>query len=163
MNIIIKNMTEKFAIEILTWKYERPYDMYNNVLSGDAIIELLDRSYKAITDENHNLIGFYCVGKSAQVPAGRKYQAYVDDCIDLGIGMKPELTGQGYGTHFLAQILEYITKHDEKRDIRLTVATFNKRAIHLYEKFNFIKKMTFHRDDTEFITMIKENTNEVSR
>ncbi|MDF2788980.1 MAG: family N-acetyltransferase [Neobacillus sp.] len=40
--------------------------------------------------------------------------------------------------------------------IRLTVAIFNQRAIHLYTKLGFVKKVEFNRDTTEFITMVKK-------
>ena len=39
--------------------------------------------------------------------------------------------------------------------LRLTVALFNKRAIHLYEKLGFVKAIEFSTP-TEFITMLKK-------
>ncbi|MFD2042943.1 GNAT family N-acetyltransferase [Ornithinibacillus salinisoli] len=155
MNLVTKKMTEKNAIDILTWKYEKPYDLYNNVLSGDAILELLDGSYKVITDTHNRTVGYFCLGRAAQVPAGDQFQVYKADCIDVGIGMKPELTGKGNGEKFFSHILESIYQEHPNTDIRLTVATFNERAIHLYEKFGFIRLQTFNRETTEFITMIK--------
>lgn len=81
-------MTESYAIEILGWKYDKPYDLYNNVLSGKAIMELTRHSYVAIL-ANEEVIGFYCTGKDAQVPAGNHVGAYDEDYIDIGLGMKP--------------------------------------------------------------------------
>lgn len=150
-----RKMTEQYAIEILGWKYEQPYELYNNVLSGEAILELTRHSYKAILSEM-KVVGFYCTGIDAQVSAGHEVGAYQDDCIDIGLGMRPNLTGKGLGTKFLHYILKEL-QAEYKGCIRLTVADFNKRAIHLYEKFNFVERHTFLRNDMKFIVMVKED------
>ncbi|WP_042149498.1 GNAT family N-acetyltransferase [Paucisalibacillus sp. EB02] len=155
MELSTRKMTDEYAIEILGWKYESPYDLYNNVLSGEAILELTRHSYKAILSDE-KVVGFFCTGKDAQVPAGHEFGAYKDDCIDIGLGMRPDLTGNGLGSKFLHYILEKI-QHEYDGCIRLTVADFNKRAIHLYEKFNFVKKQAFLRKDMKFIVMVKED------
>lgn len=148
-------MTEKIAMEILGWEYTRPYDFYNNELTSDAIGEMLDNPYYAVVEINDELVGFFCMGKSAQVPMGNQYGAYKKDMIDIGFGMKPEYTGKGNGATFLSHILRFIQESFPDTAIRLTVATFNKRAIHLYEKFGFVKEINFHTDSAPFITMVK--------
>lgn len=148
-------MTDEHAIEILGWKYEKPYDFYNNVLSGEAIIDMTKDTYKAIVADDE-VIGFYCVGEDAQVPAGHQVMAYKETCMDIGLGMRPDLTGKGLGTAFFQYILQDISKV-YKGKLRLTVADFNKRAIHLYEKFYFMKKTEFWRDDLKFIVLVKED------
>jgi [ribosomal protein S18]-alanine N-acetyltransferase len=100
-------------------------------------------------------LAFFCIGDAAKVPIGIQFGAYSEEFIDIGIGMKPELTGHGYGITFFSFILEHIKDHFKDIPIRLTVAKFNQRAIHLYEKFGFIKKMEFKKDPTAFITMVK--------
>ncbi|RDW17595.1 GNAT family N-acetyltransferase [Oceanobacillus arenosus] len=155
MKLSIQKMTEKYAVEILCWKYEKPYDFYNHVLTSDAILELVTNKYFVVLDEYNQLVGYFCIGKSAQVPAGVQYGAYKEDFIDVGIGMKPEFTGKGMGSEFFAQILEFIEAQNKNGAIRLTVATFNERAINLYEKLGFVKKMTFERRKMDFITMVR--------
>ncbi|SHG18669.1 GNAT family N-acetyltransferase [Ornithinibacillus halophilus] len=156
MSYIIKKMTQKHAIEILTWKYEKPYDFYNNVLSGDALLELQNGSYRTVHSPTRELIGFFCFGSSAQVHSKNHKEIYKDNCLDIGIGMKPERTGQGNGHLFFANILQCIEEEFPKSVIRLTVASFNKRAIHLYEKFNFVQVHEFSNSRATFITMIKK-------
>jgi len=68
--------------------------------------------------------------------------------------MKPELTGKGYGSEFFSFILNQL-QQESHSPLRLTVATFNTRAIHLYEKLGFTKVMEFTAS-TEFITMKKD-------
>jgi [ribosomal protein S18]-alanine N-acetyltransferase len=151
-----RSMTEKHAVEILSWKYGKPYDFYNNVLSGDALLEMTNGSYHVILAGNHHIIGFYCTGKSAQVPAGDLVHAYRENCLDIGLGMRPDLTGKGLGTDFFYFVLAEI-QQCYKGGIRLTVAEFNRRAIRLYEKFHFVKQGEFLKGDTKFITMKMEN------
>lgn len=68
--------------------------------------------------------------------------------------MKPELTGKGFGTEFFTFILNQIQQNNQY-PLRLTVAKFNTRAIHLYEKLGFKKSMEFTATSA-FITMLKQ-------
>ncbi|WP_442599601.1 GNAT family N-acetyltransferase [Neobacillus sp. D3-1R] len=155
MSLFTKDMNEVYAKEILTWKYEAPFDFYNIDFSDEALEELLNNNYFAIVNDTNQLIGFFCFGKAAQVPIGERYGAYTEDMVDFGLGMKPDLTGQGKGFEFLTFILDSI-RETEKKPLRLTVASFNKRAIKLYEKLGFVKEMTFLLKETEFDTMIQK-------
>ncbi|WP_337017948.1 GNAT family protein [Oceanobacillus massiliensis] len=155
MSLRIGKMNQHHAVEALCWKYEEPYDFYNNILTSDAIMELLSNKYYAVFDTYNELVGFFCTGRSAQVPAGDPYGVYKEDCIDIGLGMKPELTGKGKGFEFFSTILRFAEENHKSHDVRLTVATFNTRAIHLYEKLGFIKQMEFSTHEADFITMIK--------
>jgi [ribosomal protein S18]-alanine N-acetyltransferase len=156
MDFISKIMNESYAKEILLWKYDTPYDFYNNELNDEALAELLNGDYVAIVDETNQLFGFFCTGISSQVPAGIQHDAYSVEMIDIGLGMKPEFTGKGYGTEFFTFILQSIQDlHGKELPLRLTVATFNKRARNLYEKFGFVENVSFYLNDTEFTTMIR--------
>lgn len=154
MQFYIREMNEMYAADILNWKYEKPYDFYNNDLCHESLKEFLENPYYAIVNDQDELVGFFCTGTSAQVPKGYDYGAYLDECIDVGIGMKPELTGKGSGSEFFSFILNQL-QQENASPLRLTVATFNKRAIHLYEKVGFKKVMNFTAS-TEFITMKKD-------
>lgn len=153
MHLVKRYMNLDYAVEILKWKYEEPYELYNDVLNSEAIDEMLEKRYFIIVEQNNEIIGYFCTGESAQVPAGDKVDAYEETCIDIGIGMKPNLTGKGFGSTFFSFILQDIQKTHPKISMRLTVATFNERAIHLYEKFGFEKQKKFDSDAAEFITM----------
>ncbi|MBM7600360.1 RimJ/RimL family protein N-acetyltransferase [Virgibacillus halotolerans] len=156
MELFTENMTEKYTKEILNWKYAKPYDFYNNALSNNAVKEMLENTYYVLVDQQGILIGFYCVGVAAQVPAGNQCGVYQEEQIDIGFGMKPGLTGKGNGSAFLSYILSSIHEGFPGTDIRLSVATFNKRAIHLYGKFGFVKAKEFQTENTNFITMVKQ-------
>jgi len=145
-----EEMTRKLASEIVKWKYEKPYDLYN--YDVDDIEELMSGSYHGILNENHTLVGYFCTGKEAQVPAGSLLRAYDDfSFIDIGLGMRPDLTGKGKGHAFLSFIISQVGL----ANLRLTVATFNKRAIKLYEKVGFVQigdSFTNGRTDFQVMT-----------
>lgn len=155
MSIYIENINEEKAKEILSWEYVKPYDFYNNEITEENIKELLDGTYYALMSDQHQLIGFFCMGKNAQVPIGNKYSVYSDDFIDMGLGMAPQLVGKGNGFTFCSFILSYIEENYKAIPIRLTVAKFNQRAIHLYEKLGFDAKDEFSTDFADFMTMVK--------
>ncbi|MFZ7942673.1 MULTISPECIES: GNAT family N-acetyltransferase [Bacillaceae] len=154
MRLFVKKMDEIFAEEFLTWKYEAPYDFYSNEYSAGAIAELLNGSYSVILDDQNKIFGFFCIGESAQVPISSDFEIYAKGYVDVGIGMNPVFTGQGRGLLFFSFILDYIKAKYGDTPIRLTVAAFNNRAIHLYEKIGFVKEKEFIHGDVLFITMI---------
>lgn len=155
MKLYIDKMSIDVASDILGWTYDEPYDFYNNELNPEAVSEMLKGSYFSVLDIDKRLIGFFCLGSAAQVP--NDLYIYSQDYIDIGIGMRPEYTGQGNGTSFLTVVLSYINNTFENLPKRLTVAKFNQRAIRLYEKFGFSQEIEFSKGSTEFITMIQRN------
>ena len=155
MKLVSTKMTRDLAMKILSWKYEPPYDLYNNEVIEESIKELIDEGYIAVKDDTGSLIGFYCTGSSAQVPAGRVIGVYREPAIDIGIGMIPGLTGKGNGFNFLSFVLKELKGENKNHSIRLTVAAFNRRAIKLYENLGFNKVAEFRNEINEFITMVK--------
>jgi len=158
MGYIIRKMTKRQAEDISTWKYDEPYSIYDMDGSKEILYELLDGSYYAVTNEKDELTGYFCFGDAAQVPGGKQCEAYLgDDVIDIGLGMRPDLTGKGMGLNFLYKGLKFVKEAFSSRHIRLTVATFNKRAIKVYEKLGFKKEKIFKsktkKGDLEFMSM----------
>lgn len=145
------------AAEIISaWKYPKPYDIYSMGSDAETVNELMNCNYYCIF-ESSELVGYYCAGKAAQVPTELSKPIYADcNYIDIGLGMKPELTGNGQGKRFFAYILKCIKNSYADKKLRLTVATFNKRAIHLYQSFGFKKHFTYTNPntDTEFMIML---------
>ncbi|SDN26848.1 Ribosomal protein S18 acetylase RimI [Fictibacillus solisalsi] len=156
MQLTVKPSNEGHAREISHWSYEAPYDFYNMDGRRESMNELLENHYSVVLDEKDKLVGFFCTGKSAQVPAGKRVGAYEkEDELDIGLGMNPELTGQGNGSIFLPFILGYLEGQLSNRAYRLTMASFNQRAIRLYQKFGFREIMAFHREKVKFIVMVR--------
>ncbi len=80
------------------------------------------------------------------------------DAVEIGLGLRPELTGRGLGLEFLRAGIEYVrTRFDAERVI-LNVAAFNERAIKVYERAGFRETGRHTRQfdrwgDVEFVEM----------
>lgn len=134
--------------DILTWKYDGIYSFYDNSIQKEKIewIESFidsDDNF-SIYNEQNELVGncsFY----------------YIEEFFCLGVQMRPELTGKGFGTEFVRAIINFGKKKYNLSYIDLTVAKFNKRAIKIYEKvgFKIIEEIvnTIRGNDYDFLIM----------
>jgi RimJ/RimL family protein N-acetyltransferase len=149
-------MTEKNARAIIAWRYEAPYDVYNVAAAPDVdIIQeylLPENAYYSIHDTHDYLIGYCCFGQDARVPDG----VYQDNALDVGLGLHPDLTGNGNGPEFVRAILDFGLKQYAPQAFRMTVAAFNKRAIRVYQKLGFtpVTSFTRSRDGEPFVIMM---------
>ncbi|MCP8970388.1 GNAT family N-acetyltransferase [Ectobacillus ponti] len=150
-----QQIDEQAAQQISQWTYEPPYDLYSG--DGSAVLqeEMLENKYRVVYEGEH-IIGYFCTGWAAQVPVGAALGLYEEDRLDLGIGMRPDLTGQGRGQAFFSFVLDQVQDRFPGQPLRLTVAAFNGRAIRLYEAFGFRPQHVFSRGDTVFHVMIQE-------
>lgn len=132
------------AREILNWQYPEPYDFYDPPRTRHAdeyVREFLNPvfNFHAVMDAHGGLVGFCSFGIDGQVPGGD----YSEEALDIGLGMRPELTGRGLGNNFFDSILKYAARTLNPVRYRLTVANFNRRAINLYGKFGFTLQSEF--------------------
>ena len=143
-NYRLKPLEERHAWDILSWEYPFPYDFYNPSVDYHQkhyVRQFLnpDLKFHAVIDARGKMIGFCSFGSDGQVLGGD----YSDEALDIGVGMRPELTGQGKGVAFFDVILDYAIATLSPEFIRLTVAKFNLRALKLYKKFGFELKDEF--------------------
>ncbi len=136
MDVTVEPMDRAVALQISSWKYNEPFDFYN--MDDDAgMNELLDGTYFKVL-EKEMLSGYCCFGKSAIVPIGLQFGAYPENgSVDVGLGMRPDLTGHGSGYAFVSAVLEFARSEYNSDQFRLTVAQFNARAIAVYNKLGF--------------------------
>ena len=57
--------------------------------------------------------------------------------MDIGLGLHPDLTGRGLDGSFLQARLDYACARFSPERFTLSVATFNTRAITVYERAGF--------------------------
>ena len=149
------------AEKIITWRYEEPFSIYNIEFSEENLEELVNGTYYSVHGSN-KLIGYFCFGEAAQVPAGKQLGVYNSkDFTDIGLGMRPDLCGQKLGYSFLREGLKFARSQLSANNFRLTVAAFNQRAIKVYRRSGFEKVTSFERiADKKKITfevMIRKN------
>lgn len=148
-------ITRPDAEEISRWRYPEPYATYN----GDpaSVPGLLDPryNYHAVTGPGGELVGYFCFGADATVPAGRRLGLYDEDALDVGLGMRPDLTGRGLGPGFVRAGLRFARRTFSPPAFRLTVAAFNGRAVKVYEKAGFEVVRAFGDGGTEWLLMAR--------
>lgn len=152
-------MTDAYAREIVAWRYPGQYDIYNvDDAEAEADVQvLLDPryAYYAVTDSAGFLVGFCCFGIDAQVPGG-DYQDL--GALDVGLGLRPDLAGQGRGLGFLEAILDFARRERGATHFRATIAVFNQRSRRVFEKAGFVETQRFVSASArplEFVVMTK--------
>jgi RimJ/RimL family protein N-acetyltransferase len=136
------------ARKIIQWRYPPPYDLYD--LTDESLGGLLnpDYRYHQVENEHGELVGFSCFGEDARVPGGY-YRVGEPTILDIGVGLKPELTGQGRGRDFVSSILEYGIKTYQPKKLRATIAKFNQRSLSTFQNLGFVIDKVFTRDLVE--------------
>ena len=77
--------------------------------------------------------------------------------VEVGLGLRPELTGKGLGRGFLLAGLNFARGAFAPEGFRLSAATFNERAIKVYEGVGFVHGRTYQHETNggvyEFLKM----------
>jgi len=143
---------------ILGWRYDPPYDVYDlNVDRSDrALVFFLNpkSNYFTIKDTKGGLDGYWCFGKSARVVGG----SYWGRAIDLGLGIRPDLTGRGIGFQYVEAVVEFLTRSCTKVPLRVTIASFNRRAQRVWERadFRLVQRFFCRSDDMPYVILRRE-------
>jgi ribosomal-protein-alanine N-acetyltransferase len=147
-----KPMNESHAQAIANWHYEGIYAFYDMDQDLADMAELLDPhnwadKYYTVVNEYEELVGFFSFEKE-------------DEEIVVGLGMKPDCTGKGLGQAFVAAGLEFARQKFHPTSFSLSVATFNQRAIRVYEQVGFKPDGVFMNETNgsqyEFLRMVRE-------
>ncbi len=120
---------EGYGREVATWHYDPPYDFYDLASDPDDKAAMHDPAraahYRAVlADGEGQLDAFW-------------YFDWPDDAVEVGIGLRPDLTGLGHGEAFLSAQLAYAAQAWQPATFRLFVADWNERAVRLYERRGF--------------------------
>ena len=114
------SVPERAAIE--SWRYPPPYDTYDfdGPIEGEHV-----GAY-----EGEELVGYVCFGEPARVQGMRDEPGLVD----VGWGLRPDLTGQGLGPRLIEAALAL---HPGARH-RIAVYAWNERAQRAPAKCGFV-------------------------
>ena len=155
-------MNKANARAILYWRYDPPYDLYNSDPdhAEEDVRVLLDPqyAYHTLTDKRGDLVAYCCFGPDAQVPG----VDYGLNALDIGMGVRPDLTGQGHGLKYAQAVLDFGRRTFAPSACRVTVAEFNKRALRVWDKVGFRAVQRFQRegDGRTFVVLMREMDSE---
>jgi len=135
-------LNEQWAEELCSWHYEPPYDFYSwkdwdqmrlhGHEFGDPVIRSLQ--YAGVLDTNGCLAGFAQFFPLLGVTR-------------IGLGMRPDLCGQGLGYSFFQAIVQEARRRAPLDELDLEVHVWNVRAIRTYEKVGFVIDDTYERPE----------------
>jgi [ribosomal protein S18]-alanine N-acetyltransferase len=131
-----EQLSQEDAGAIAEWHYPEPYSFYDWSADPGDLRELLDpalrgEAYWAVRDETDELVGYF------------SFKPKDEQTVEIGLGLRPDLTGRGLGGSFLAAGLEFARTRFEPARFVLSVATFNERAIKVYERAGFSRERTY--------------------
>lgn len=152
-------LLEAHARELLGWRYEGIYALYN---ADEADVgEWMDGGCFACLDQDGALVGHFCFGPQGQVPTVEP-DVYAADLLDIGLGLRPDLCGRGMGAAFVELGIAFARNAFGRENLRLTVAAFNERAIRVYKKcgFRIEREVTNARSQIAFYVMRREKSSE---
>jgi ribosomal-protein-alanine N-acetyltransferase len=134
----IVSMTPEYAADIVTWRYPVPYDCYDMMNAEPDVFLDPGNGFFALVSGGE-LIGFRSFGADGQVPGG----TYDDSALDTGGGLRPALTGQGLWRTAIATGLEFGRRLFAPTAFRVTVASFNTRALRVVTSLCFCPVSSF--------------------
>jgi ribosomal-protein-alanine N-acetyltransferase len=144
VNVTVSELSEEGHVEIRSWRYPPPYDFYD----GDVDPLLNPERFFGAFDDDGELVGFY-------------YFEEKPPDLDYGLGLRPDLVGQGLGLEFFNAGLAFAHERFEPRRVYLHVAEFNERARKVYERAGFQLVSRHVRSlgrfgDVPFLTMAEQ-------
>jgi ribosomal-protein-alanine N-acetyltransferase len=151
----IRPMTARDAYAVAAWRYPDEYSFYDADADPDDLAELLDptewgrRYFAADEMTQHRLAGFLVVKLTGTV-------------AEIGLGLRPGLTGHGLGESFVRTCLRFASAALGAQSYILAVAAFNRRAVAVYERAGFQEVERFEHVTNgglhAFIRMAKSTT-----
>lgn len=123
-------MTATDAEVIAAWRYNGDWAVYD-VPSASTFLDLLPLYF--VVEDDSDLIGFLCLGEAARV-GGMTEQ---EDTLDLGVGLRPDLTGRGNGKQFGAVVLRFLEERFPGMTVRAAVQSWNTRSLSLTRSLGF--------------------------
>lgn len=149
---LFRQMDDADTRGISGWRYEPPYDFYSGDADPKDLAELLDPErrrgvYFSVLEGEERIVGFFQVEREG-------------DTVDVGLGLRPDLTGRGFGMEYVRAGLAFARERFSPEAFTLSVATFNRRAIGVYESVGFRRGEVYVHEtnggEYEFVPMRRE-------
>ncbi|MBS4536991.1 GNAT family N-acetyltransferase [Clostridium sp. D2Q-11] len=146
-------MNLDYAKEMIdNWKYGEEYQVYDYVNETELLLDEENWGHGkfAVLDEKDELVGEFTIEFFKEGEEDSEDEGYVEHRVVrsnpkstyemwVGWGLKPELCGKGLGEKFVASCIDFaIEEYNYKGEyVHFGVASFNKRAIKVYERLGF--------------------------
>ncbi len=152
MRFSIRPFSEADADAVSSWRYEAPYDAYDAREDPTFDEEMRDSSRWgelewAVDDaETGALVGFL---ELTWIEPSR--------LVELGLGMRPDLTGRGLGSTYVEAALAFSRMRWAPATFALDVFPWNERAIRAYERAGFVRGEVYDRTfpDGNVVTFLR--------
>ena len=127
----VRAMTAADAELVAGWRYDGDWAVYDQP-SVSAFLDQLPLYF--VVEDGSGPVGFLCIGAAARV-AG---MAEEKDTVDLGLGLRPDLTGRGNGQQFGAVVLRFVEARFPSKTVRAAVQSWNARSLSLTRSLGFV-------------------------
>lgn len=125
-----RHLSEDDKRQICSWQYEGEYAVYNlppyekmRQAQSGFMNPGNEKNYYGFF-ENGVLVGFVNIKEKPTE-------------FFIGIGVRPDICGKGYGTEILGEVCRIAKAQNPAKPLCLEVRTWNKRAVRCYEKAGF--------------------------
>ncbi len=132
MELTFRYLSRQDVKRITTWQYDEPYRQYDGQRIASSLRMYVwfpgffpHLTYYAVDNEQGDLVGFF------------SFWRFPSQKVVIGLGLRPDLTGQGHGLAFVQAGLAFAKGQYGPISFHLIVAPFNKRAIKVYTRAGF--------------------------
>ena len=139
-NVHLESLSETMAREICTWRYDGLYSVYN-LSDWEVVVSNCWELSSEVAREEY-FVSIFLVDEL--IGFGRIQE--FEDKVSLGIGLKPNLCGKGYGKTAMALLIEEAKCRYPNEEIGLEVRTFNERAKKCYQQLGFVTRRTYMKE-----------------
>jgi ribosomal-protein-alanine N-acetyltransferase len=154
LSFVFRPLGWRDARTVAAWHYAEPYTFYDLGLGPLLASVVLHRLFGPL-----GALGYYAVG-AADDPLIGVFSFYRQvSTVEIGLALRPDLTGRSLGLAFVQAGMDFGRQLFRPACFRLDVATFNQRAIRVYERAGFRHGRRFikqtHAGPIEFMEMTR--------
>lgn len=136
LRLLRRQLTEDEGRDVAAWAYPPPFDLYDGDPGNPGLVVPRgpqgDGYYPAVDDDGR-VVAFAVVGVEARV----RGQEPAEGVVDVGMGVRPDVTSSGLGTALVEQVVHLALELGATTAVRAAVAAFNERSLALCRSAGF--------------------------
>ena len=135
LRLLRRPFTPEEARALASWAYPPPLDLYDADRDSPDLFVARDPDgggYYPAVDDDGTVVAFAVVGAEARV----RGQEPANEVVDVGMGVRPDVTSSGLGTALVGQVLD-LARELGGTSARAAVAVFNERSLALCRSAGF--------------------------